>query len=106
MHMYLCTSSTCASPAKRGGEEVVEQAVVVLDELGRDAELAVGLGVKIVLVELEHTGFEHVIFGFHEVGVRSTRTSASVPRIAAAEVSWRRGRGKGCGCRRTASGSG
>ncbi len=85
---------------------MVEQAVVVLDELGRDAELIVGLGVKVVLVELQHAGFEDVIFGFHEVGVRSTRSSASVPRIAAADVSWRRRRGKGCECRRTASGSG
>ena len=37
--------------ARVRAEEVVEQAVVVLDELGRDAELAIGLGVKIVPVD-------------------------------------------------------
>ena len=80
-------TARCTSPAQRRGEEVVEQAVVVLHELGRDAKLVVGLGVQVVLVELEHAGFEKVVFRLHEVGVRSTGSCASVPRIAAANVS-------------------
>ena len=75
------------SPAQRHGEELVEQAVVVLHKLGRDAELVVRLGVKVVLVELEHAGFEKMVVRLHEVGVRSTGSCASVPRIAAANVS-------------------
>jgi hypothetical protein len=34
-------TARCTSPAQRCGEELVEQAVVVLHELGRDAELVI-----------------------------------------------------------------
>jgi hypothetical protein len=36
---------------------------------------------------LEHAGFEKVVFRLHEVGVLSAGSCASVPRIAAANVS-------------------
>ena len=71
---------------------MVEETVVILHKLRRDAKLVVGLGVKVILVELEHARFENVIFRLHEVGVRPPRSTASVPGVAEPTIrGWKEG---------------